>query len=202
MSDPVTADLILHGYQRGAFPMAVPEEGNRIFWFSPDPRGIVPLDEFRIPRSVRRFLRESELETTVDRDFAAVIRGCADRPQTWISVEMERLYRELHARGYAHSVEVWSGQELAGGLYGVALGGAFFGESMFSAVPNASKVALVDLVRRLVRGAFQLLDTQYLTPHLEHFGGIEVDRSEFLSMLDEALAVRSNWPTSPGPLPD
>lgn len=200
MGREITPDLLISAYASGIFPMASPDEDQQIFWLSPDPRAVIPLERFRVPRSVRRLIRSNRFKTTADRDFGAVIRGCANREETWISEEMIRLYTVLHARGLAHSIEVWAEGEVVGGLYGVALGGAFFGESMFSEVSDASKVALVDLVQRLRSGAFQLLDTQYLTPHLERFGGVEIDRVDFLEGLDRALEVRPAWTTIPGPV--
>ncbi len=196
----ITPELLVRAYASGIFPMASPEEEGEIFWLSPDPRAILPLDGLRIPRSVARLLRSGEFVTTADSDFGAVIRACADREETWISPKMQSLYESLHERGIAHSIEVWSGETLAGGLYGLALGGAFFGESMFSEKSNASKVGLVDLVARLRKGAFRLLDTQYLTPHLERFGAVEIDRSQFLRRLDEALAAPATWIVDPGPI--
>ncbi len=180
--------------------MADPQDDDRLLWFSPDPRGVIPLDNFHVPRSVRRLLRDGLFVTTTDIEFERIMHGCARRPETWISKEMISLYTAMHRDGYAHSIEVWQGDQVVGGLYGMSIGGAFFGESMYSDVSNASKVALVDLVLRLKMGRFQLLDTQYLTPHLVQFGGIEVARVDFLGQLATAIAVDSSWFSGPGPL--
>jgi leucyl/phenylalanyl-tRNA--protein transferase len=186
-------DLLVSAYASGWFPMAVGDGDIR--WFSPDPRGVIPLDDFHIPRRLSRVLRAGSFQIEVNRDFEAVIRACAlaerdrDDAGTWIDEEIFESYRALHHSGYAHSVEVWKGGRLAGGLYGVALGGAFFGESMFHHVADASKVALVALVDRLRTRGFTLLDTQWTTPHLEQFGAIEIPRARYLRMLDGALEL-------------
>lgn len=164
------------------------EPDGRIRWYSPDPRCIFELERFHVPRSVRKVVRSGRFDVRVDTAFARVIRGCADRPEgTWITAEIVRLYTALHAAGFAHSVETWLDGELAGGLYGVAIGGAFFGESMFHRVSEASKVALVALVERLRERGFLLLDTQWSTPHLRMFGAIEIPRAVYLRRLREAL---------------
>jgi leucyl/phenylalanyl-tRNA--protein transferase len=186
-------DLLVSAYASGWFPMAVGDGDIR--WFSPDPRGVIPLDDFHIPRRLSRVLRAGSFQIEVNRDFEAVIRACAlaerdrDDAGTWIDEEIFESYGALHHSGYAHSVEVWKGGRLAGGLYGVALGGAFFGESMFHHVADASKVALVALVDRLRTRGFTLLDTQWTTPHLEQFGAIEIPRARYLRMLDGALEL-------------
>lgn len=183
---PITAKLILRAYCSGVFPMGEPD--GSIGWYSPDPRCIFPLDRFHVPRSVRQVIRRGVFEVRVNQDFRAVIRACADRDEgTWITPRIERLYVELHERGFAHSVESWHTGALAGGLYGVAIGGAFFGESMFTRVANASKVALVALVERLRARGFTLLDTQWSTPHLAKFGAVEIPRAEYLARLQAAL---------------
>jgi leucyl/phenylalanyl-tRNA--protein transferase len=202
MHPVITPELVLRAYISGAFPMHIPDEEDQIYWLSPDPRGIIPLERFHLPRSVRRLLSDGRFTTTTDQEFDRVIRGCAGRSETWISSEIVRLYTALHEQGFAHSIEVWEGEALVGGLYGVALRGAFFGESMYNEVPNASKVALVDLVSRLRRGNFRLLDTQYLTPHLALFGATEVDRVDFLRLLQDALTVQSTWSAGSGPYPN
>ncbi|HSC28825.1 MAG TPA: leucyl/phenylalanyl-tRNA--protein transferase [Vicinamibacterales bacterium] len=190
----IDGGLLVSAYASGWFPMAV--DGGDIRWFSPDPRGIIPLDRFHVPRRLRRVCRRGVFRIEVDRDFEGVIRGCAaaERDEngsgSWISGEIVDSYTALHARGLAHSVEAWHDNRLAGGLYGVALGGAFFGESMFHRETDASKVALVALVERLRSRGFLLLDTQWVTPHLEQFGAIEVSRVEYLSRLEAALARR------------
>jgi leucyl/phenylalanyl-tRNA--protein transferase len=186
MEPALTPELVLHAYRSGAFPMA--DEMGEILWFSPDPRCIFPLDAVRIPRSLRQVLRRGTFETRVNTAFGDVIAGCADRAEgTWISDEIAALYTELHRRGHAHSVESWHAGQLAGGLYGVAIGGAFFGESMFARVTDASKVALVGLFERLRARGFTLLDTQWSTPHLVRFGAREIPRAEYLRRLGDAL---------------
>jgi leucyl/phenylalanyl-tRNA--protein transferase len=184
----IPPDLLLSAYATGWFPMAV--EPGEIRWYSPDPRGILPLDGVHVPARLARLVRQGRFEVAIDRDFAAVVRACADRQDeegSWIDDEIFSSYVELHRRGFAHSVEVWQGGVLAGGLYGVALHGAFFGESMFHRAANASKVALVALVDRLRARGFILLDIQWVTDHLAQFGAIEVPRRRYLSLLKEAL---------------
>lgn len=180
-------ELLVRAYREGIFPMGL--EDGQIGWFSPDPRGVIPLDEFRIPSRLARVLRQGRLEVSVDRDFAGVMRACAERPGegTWISDAILESYQTLHRLGLAHSVETWRDGRLAGGLYGVHLGGAFFGESMFHRVADASKVALVALVDRMQRRGFRLLDVQWVTPHLEQFGAIEIPRTTYLRLLRAAL---------------
>lgn len=186
----LSSDLLLHAYRHGIFPMAVNED-DEIGWFSPDPRAIVPLDDrFHIPRGLRRRLKRNPFAITFDHSFAAVIRQCAAcHGSTWISGEIIRAYGELHEQGHAHSVEAWLEERLVGGLYGVQLGGAFFGESMFHRKTDASKVALVALVERLRRRGFRLLDTQWTTPHLEQFGVYTIPRREYLQLLGAAVAL-------------
>jgi leucyl/phenylalanyl-tRNA--protein transferase len=182
------ADLLLRAYGAGFFPMAASKRGP-LSWFSPDPRTIIPLESFNVPRSLSRVIRENHFEIRVNGAFDAVIHGCADREDTWISREIIEATTELHRRGFAHSVESWQAEELAGGLYGVAIGGAFFGESMFSRTPNASKAALVALVERLRTRGFRLLDVQYSNPHLAQFGAAEISRENYLDLLARALAL-------------
>jgi leucyl/phenylalanyl-tRNA---protein transferase len=186
----LTPTLILNGYTRALFPMAINRHGT-IGWFSPDPRAIIPLDErFHIPHGLKRTLRKGQFEIRVDTDFEAVIKACsATHGSTWISAEILQNYCALHRLGFAHSIEVWTEGQLAGGLYGVALGGAFFGESMFHRVTDASKVALVGLVTRLRERGFVLLDTQWTTPHLEQFGTLEISKKEYVQILEKALAL-------------
>jgi leucyl/phenylalanyl-tRNA--protein transferase len=193
MSSRLTPDLLLRAYQAGVFPMADPGEDDAIYWYRPERRGILPLDAFYVPTNLEKLVRREVFEVTADRAFERVIRACADRPTTWISDEIIRAYTELHHLGHAHSVECWQDGDLAGGLYGVALGGAFFGESMFYRVSNASKVALVHLVRRLRERGFLLLDTQYTTPHLEQFGVQAVPRPSYERRLREALQADARW---------
>jgi leucyl/phenylalanyl-tRNA--protein transferase len=189
-------DLLVSAYASGWFPMAVAD--GEIRWFSPDPRGILPLDRFHLSRRLARVLRSGRFSIHVNRDFEAVIRSCAlaerdDEGGTWIDAEIYESYCALHEAGYAHSVEAWADGELAGGLYGVALGGAFFGESMFHRVTDASKVALVGLVGRLETRGFTLLDTQWTTPHLEQFGALEIPRDDYLRRLSAALRLECTF---------
>jgi leucyl/phenylalanyl-tRNA--protein transferase len=179
--------LLVRAYREGIFPMAL--EDGEIGWFSPDPRAILPLDTFRVPARLARLVRQRRFEVSVDRSFEAVMRACADRGDegTWISEGIVESYVALHRLGLAHSVEVRQGETLVGGLYGVHLGGAFFGESMFHRVTDASKVALVALVDRLRRRGFLVLDVQWTTPHLRQFGAIEIPRRRYLTLLHEAL---------------
>jgi leucyl/phenylalanyl-tRNA---protein transferase len=191
-------DLLLHAYSQGLFPMADPRARARIGWYAPDPRALIPLDDrFRVPRSLRRLVRQGTYTVTTNRAFEGVIRACAapapGRESTWISQEIEAAYTALHHLGYAHSVECWQAGALVGGLYGVALRGAFFGESMFHTARDASKVALVHLVERLRAGGFVLLDTQFLTEHLVRFGAYEVPRAIYERRLAEALGVEADW---------
>jgi leucyl/phenylalanyl-tRNA--protein transferase len=180
--------LLVRAYREGIFPMAL--EDDEIGWFSPDPRGILPLETFHVPARLARTIRRAGFEVRIDTDFEGVMRACAaDRDEgTWISEEIVEAYTALHRLGLAHAVEVWQGPLLAGGLYGVHLGGAFFGESMFHRVTDASKVALAALVDRLARRGFALLDVQWVTPHLECFGAIEIPRAAYLARLRRALA--------------
>ena len=184
---PVTPDLLLRAYAAGVFPMAERREDPEIFWVDPRRRGVLPIEGFHVSRSLRRRILRGGYGTSVDRDFAGVLRGCADRPETWINERIEQLYLALFEAGYAHSQEVWQGGELVGGVYGVALGGAFFGESMFSRRPDASKVALAYLTARLRRGGFTLFDTQFTTPHLISLGAEEIARAAYHRRLRDAL---------------
>lgn len=189
----ITADLLLRAYASGVFPMAEDAGSDEIFWVDPRFRGILPLDGLQVSRRLARSFRSAEFEIRIDHAFDAVVAACADRPETWINPEISRLYGELHRRGQAHSVEIWSGGQLAGGLYGVALGAAFFGESMFSRMRDASKLALVALVARLTAGGFRLLDTQFVTDHLISLGAIEIPRATYRQRLAEALAEAADF---------
>jgi leucyl/phenylalanyl-tRNA---protein transferase len=182
MIDP---ELLLQGYRLGVFPMAM--EDNSIQWFSPDPRAILPLEDFHVPHALRRLVRKKVFGMTIDNTFSKVIEACAKREDTWINLEIIESYTRLHELGCAHSVEAWKEGALAGGLYGVAVGGAFFGESMFHHVTDASKIALVALVEHLRARKFALLDTQWLTPHLQQFGGVEISRNQYLRLLYRAV---------------
>jgi len=182
MIDP---EVLLQGYRFGVFPMAM--DDGEIEWFSPDPRAILPLKEFHVPQTLERVARKKTFEIRVNVSFTEVMRECAKRPETWINGEIIDSYAHLHQLGCAHSVEAWQDGALAGGLYGVSIGGAFFGESMFHHVRDASKIALLGLVERLRERRFLLLDTQWLTPHLVKFGAIEIPRSQYLHLLNQAV---------------
>ena len=196
----LTAEILLAAYAAGIFPMAESADDPELFWVDPRRRGILPLDGFHVPKRLRRVIRQGGFEIRCDSAFEAVIRSCAEatekRPNTWINDEIVRLYAGLFARGAAHSVETWHQDTLVGGLYGVAIGAAFFGESMFSRVTDASKVALVHLAARLRFGGYLLLDTQFLTPHLAQFGGVEITRARYHRLLAEALAYRASFPVA------
>ena len=179
--------LLLQGYATGIFPMADSRDAAELFWVEPRNRAIIPLDHFHLSRSLRRTLRSGRFQVTRDRDFRAVITACADREETWINAELESAMLALHASGHAHSIEVWSEGGLVGGLYGVKLGRAFFGESMFSRATDASKVALAWLVARLKAGNFTLLDCQFMTEHLASLGAITVPRETYVALLSAAL---------------
>lgn len=191
--DPLlTPELVLHGYQVGVFPMD--DGAGNILWFSPDPRCVIELDRLRVTKSLRQRIRKGEFEIRVDTAFAAVIAACADRPDgTWISPEIANIYTRLHTHGFTHSVEAWREGELVGGLYGVAIGGAFFGESMFHRATDASKVALVALVERLRVRGFALLDSQWMTPHLRSMGAVEIPRDEYLARLEQSLRLPARF---------
>lgn len=181
----LTPQDLLNGYYQGIFPMA--HEDGEIYWYDPDPRTIIPLDTFHVPRRLARLVHQGKFEIRIDYNFRHVMEACAERETTWISPELIDLYTELHYAGFAHSVETWRDGKLAGGLYGVTLRGLFAGESMFSRTRDASKVALVHLVERLRERKYQLLDTQFLTNHLSHFGAIEIPRREYRRRLANAL---------------
>jgi leucyl/phenylalanyl-tRNA--protein transferase len=190
--------LLLRAYAAGLFPMADTREAEDVFWVEPRRRGIIPIDTFHLPRSLAKVLKQERFRHSRDVAFDAVIEACAaespGRQQSWINSTILEAYCRLHAEGHAHSIEVWNADGvLVGGLYGVRIGGAFFGESMFSRVTDASKAALAHLAARLRLGGFRLLDTQFLTAHLARFGGREVKRSQYLGMLNDALAVRADW---------
>ena len=199
----ITPELMLRAYQAGFFPMAASRDADRLHWLEPERRGILPLDRFHAPRRLLRTASSGRYRVTADQDFAAVIAACADpapgRLDTWINPQITDIFTRLHDIGAAHSVECRDGDTLVGGLYGVAIGGAFFGESMFSRARDASKVALVHLVARLRAGGFRLLDTQYVTPHLAQFGAIEIPRDAYRRRLAEALATQATWPQATDP---
>jgi len=188
----IDPELLLTAYCNGFFPMAEPQTGE-IRWYSPNPRCIFELDEFHVPRSLKQLIKKRNYEIKIDKAFRDVIEGCANRTETWISDVIINSYIELYKLGFAHSVEVWINNELAGGLYGVAIKGAFFGESMFTKVKNASKIALVHLVNRLKERGYLLLDTQFITPHLAMFGAKEIPRQEYLKRLKEAMNINCSF---------
>ncbi len=194
---PFTADDLIDCYRQGVFPMADSRDARTLELIDPDERGVIPLDAFHVSKRLARTVRQDRFEVRIDTAFARVVAECAepeeDREETWISSDIERLYSQLFARGEAHSVECWRGDELLGGLYGVSLGGAFFGESMFSRETDASKVALVHLVGRLIVGGYTLLDAQFHTDHLSQFGAVELPRRAYQTQLQAALAVQSDF---------
>ena len=190
----LTPELVLSAYSIGLFPMANDRDDPTIHWIDPLHRGVLPLDRFHVPRSLRKTIRRGRFELSVNRDFPAVIAACAeatpDRPRTWLNDDIIRLYVDLHRRGHAHSIETWEAGRLVGGLYGVSLGSAFFGESMFSRRTDASKICLVHLVERLKARGFTLLDTQFTTDHLKSFGAIDIPRRDYEKLLE--MAMRSD----------
>lgn len=195
----ISPELLLHGYAIGVFPMAEHRDDPEIFWVDPKRRGVIPLDGFHISRSLARRMRRGGYTVTIDRDFAGVLDACADRTETWINEEIRALYLELHARRQAHSLEVWEGDALIGGVYGVVLGAAYFGESMFSRRTDASKIALAYLVDRLRQAGFQLFDTQFLTEHLASLGAVEITRAEYHRQLRRAIEMRADFTAPPVP---
>ena len=197
----ITPDMLIRAYENGYFPMAMAADDSELYWFSPDERGVMPIADFHIPRGLKRAMKKHDYTVTVDRCFDAVIRGCASvskgRSETWINETIMALYGALHARGQAHSVEVWarlqhSAPTLIGGLYGVSIGGAFFGESMFSRAPDASKIALVTLVEILSEAGYELLDTQYVNEHLKQFGVEAWLKARYMTKLENALRASPN----------
>ena len=204
----ITADLILHAYAQGIFPMAETAVSDDVYWVDPEMRGIIPLEGFHLPRKLARKIRQSPFEIRIDTAFIGVIEGCAasitkqGREETWINDQIISLYGELFEKGFVHTVECWQGDELVGGLYGVAIGGAFCGESMFHRVTDASKIALAYLVARLKAGGYSLLDTQFITPHLSQFGATEIPRHDYRMKLAEALDREGDFyslPVTAGP---
>lgn len=193
----ITPQVLLKAYSCGIFPMAESADDPALYWIEPQHRGLLPLDDVHVPRRLARSVRTSKFQIKIDTDFEGVIDGCAaprpGRRTTWINSRIRNLYRELFRMGHCHTVEVWREDKLVGGLYGVALGAAFFGESMFSFERDASKIALVHLVARLIHGDFILLDTQFVTDHLRQFGTVEVDRDEFQKLLDKAMTTSGDF---------
>jgi len=200
-SSEITPELLLRAYACGIFPMSESADDPTLFWVEPEMRGVIPLDGFRVASRLARTVRSDGFSVTVDTAFAAVIDGCAapqpDRDNTWINRRIRELYVALHELGHCHSVEAWSGGDLVGGLYGVSLGRAFFGESMFHRARDASKVALVHLIARLIAGGFTLLDTQFVTDHLRTFGAVEVPRRRYRLLLDDALKGHADFAALP-----
>lgn len=194
---PLTADIILNAYANGVFPMSEGRDDPELFWVDPEQRGIFPLEAFHVPKSLAKTIRKMPFKITIDEAFGQVMQECAeatsDRDTTWINQTILDLYAELHDRGFAHSVECWRNGKLIGGLYGVSFAGVFCGESMFTRMTDASKIALTYLVARLKHGGFTLLDAQFMTEHLAKFGAIEIDRAEYHQRLDNALKVKSNF---------
>lgn len=193
----ITPQVLLKAYSCGIFPMAESADDPALYWIEPQHRGILPLDSVHVPRRLAKTVRQGALRVSIDTDYEGVIEGCAaeraGRRSTWINARIRGLYRDLFRLGHCHTVEVWDGDRLVGGLYGVALGGVFFGESMFSYVRDASKIALVHLVGRLIGGGFTLLDTQFVTDHLRQFGTIEIEREDFHRHLDRALGQTADF---------
>ncbi|MGD0141860.1 MAG: leucyl/phenylalanyl-tRNA--protein transferase [Rhizomicrobium sp.] len=201
-STRLTPELLLRAYAQGVFPMAERRDDPLLFWVSPESRGILPLDRFHVPHRLARTVRSDRFGVTTDTAFAEVIRACAEpapgRDDSWINAEISEVYTALHRRGHAHSVECRRDGKLVGGLYGVRLGAAFFGESMFSRERDASKVALVHLAARMIKGGFTLLDTQFLTGHLARFGAVEIPRADYLERLADAVGQKAYWPAPSG----
>lgn len=197
----LTPDLLLHAYSVGVFPMAEHREDDEIFWVDPKRRGIFPIDQFHISRSLAKTIRQGAYSISVNRAFGAVVEACADREETWINDEIFARYQDLHAMGHAHSLEVWQQDSLVGGVYGVSLGGGFFGESMFSHRRDTSKIALAYLMDRLRQTGFKLCDTQFLTPHLASLGAIEISRAAYKARLQQALETDADFtaPQLPSP---
>ena len=194
--------LLLQGYAAGIFPMADSRQASELFWVEPRARAVIPLDSFHLSKSLRRTIRSGKFTVTIDRDFPAVITACADREETWINGDIERAMLALHGTGHAHSVEVWHEGELVGGLYGVKLGRAFFGESMFSRMTDASKVALAWLVARMKAGGLTLLDCQFMTSHLASLGAVSISRKAYVALLGGALGGAGSGSVGAAPLVD
>ena len=197
----ITPALLLRAYASGVFPMADSAHSSELSWIDPSRRGVLPLEGLHVPRRLARSFLTADVEVVIDRDFSGVLDGCADRLETWINPEIRRLYLALHRMGQAHSVEIRQGGQLVGGLYGVAIGAAFFGESMFSRARDASKFALIALVARLRAGGFTLLDTQFVTPHLMRLGAVEISRREYQRRLKAALARPAEFRALPRDTP-
>lgn len=200
-STRLSPELLLRAYAAGVFPMSEGRDDPRVFWVDPEKRGVLPIDGFHLSRSLKKTILRHPFELTLDMDFEGVVRGCAERDETWINDTIFRAYFALHRLGYAHSIEAWDGDRLVGGVYGVTLGRAFFGESMFSEATDASKVALATLIAHLGRTGFELFDTQFLTEHLVSLGAIEISRKDYHAALEAALQEAPGEILS-RPLPD
>ena len=192
-SDILSTEILLEAYRSGAFPMAEDRNSSELFWVNPQERGVVPLDRFHISRSLARQLRKEQHQIKINHDFDAVIAGCATRDDTWISADIQRAYRRLFEIGHVHTTEVYDGPRLVGGVYGVSIGAAYFGESMFSRTTSASKIALAYLVDRLRLAGFQLFDTQFITPHLASLGAVEISRDAYLAALSVAVGRSADF---------
>jgi len=197
MTTMLTPETLLRGYAAGIFPMSEGRDDPEVFWVDPRERGVMPLDGFHISRSLAKLIAKEPFQIRINTAFDAVVEGCADRDETWINGPIARLYSALHRAGYAHAIEVWEDQTLVGGVYGVTLGAAFFGESMFSRRTNASKIALTYLVHRLRAGGFTLFDTQFVTPHLTSLGAVEIPRAMYHARLEHALGKEADFTRAP-----
>jgi len=195
----LTPQMLLNAYASGIFPMSDARDDPAVYWVDPRRRGILPLDEFHISHSLARSIRRDNYAIRINTDFEGILRGCADRPETWINDTIHDLYLQLYRAGFAHTMELWDAETLAGGVYGVTLGGAFFGESMFSRRTDASKIALAYLVDRLRQAGFALFDTQFLTAHLQRLGGVEISRAGYRARLERALALHADYTAPPVP---
>jgi leucyl/phenylalanyl-tRNA---protein transferase len=187
MSEDFTSDILINAYSQGYFPMA--EEKGEIYWHCPDPRAVIPLDKIKKPRSLTKYSRKNNFKYSVNSDFEFVIRACSDRQETWISSEIIDIYLDLHKKGFAHSVETWSGNEIVGGLYGISLGAAFFGESMFNNKNDAAKAAFYYLAEYLKSRGFILLDSQYINPFTQQLGAVEIRKKDYIKKLEQALII-------------
>jgi len=191
MNEGFTSDILINAYSQGYFPMA--EEKGEIYWHCPDPRAIIPLENIKKPRSLTKYSRKNDFKYSVNSDFEFVIRACSDRKATWISDEIIEVYLDLHRKGFAHSVETWSGEKIVGGLYGISLGGAFFGESMFNTENDAAKAAFYYLAEYLKSRGFILLDSQYINPFTEQLGAVEILKDEYMKKLEQALIIPTRF---------
>lgn len=197
----ITPELLLQAYANGVFPMADSASSDEIYWVAPTQRGVVPLDNFHMSRSLRRAIKRADFDVRINSDFVQTVQHCANRPETWINAKIFALYTELHRLGFAHSLEIWRENNMIGGVYGVALGAGFFGESMFSNATNGSKIALAYLVHRLNAGGYEVFDTQFLTDHLASLGAIEIPREAYHDMLFPAVTATADFTSPETPTP-